>query len=184
VTQSFTGIGNAQNPAALRAGEKIPHTALATERTTAVPEGLALLWPVYSIAGCVAGGAMFFFGGIGVAGLTIAGVIALWAFIEPRTTLWLCTAFMVFLFVFFQTTAPLGEEVPEEFFYWGIGIALITAGLVAATFFSSQVDWVVARRRLGAPGTSFSPWRGNCSVACSCPSISTSVFCSSERPQT
>jgi hypothetical protein len=47
----------------------------------------------------------------------------------------------------------LGEEVPEEFFYWGIGITLITVGLVAATFFSSQVDWVAARRRLGAPAS-------------------------------
>jgi O-antigen ligase len=121
--------------------------------TSLLPEGTALLWPVYSIAGCAVAGAAFVFGGIEITSLTIAAIIAFWAFIEPRATMWLCTAFMVFLFVFFQTTAPLGEEVPEEFFYWGVGIALITAGLAAATIFSSQGDLVAARRRLGAPAS-------------------------------
>jgi O-antigen ligase len=118
-----------------------------------LPEGHALLRPVYWVTVGVAAGAAFLYSGIETASLLIAAFIALWAFVEPRTTLWLATAYMIFLFVFFQTTAPLGEDVPEEFFYWGIGIALITAGLAAATFFSSKVDWAAARERLGA-GTS------------------------------
>src|SRR5579863_7365982 len=116
--------------------------------TPALPEGLALFLPVYWVAGGVAAGAAFLYGGIETASLALAAIIALRAFVEPRTTLWLATAFMVFLFVFFQTTAPLGDELPEEFFYWGIGIALITAGLMAATFFSANVDWAIARKRL------------------------------------
>lgn len=118
------------------------------DATVALPEGVALLRPVYCVAGGMAVGAALLYGGIEAASLMIAALIALWAFVEPRTTLWLCTAYMIFLFVFFQSTAPLGEEVPEEFFYWGIGIALITAGLMAATMFSSQVEWAIARRRL------------------------------------
>ena len=124
------------------------HTQKFLAATSLLPEGLALLWPVYSIVGCAVAGAAFLYGGIAAASITFAAFIAVWAFIEPRTTLWLCTAYMIFLFVFFQTVAPLGDEVPEEFFYWGIGIALITAGLVAATLFSSQVEWVAVRKRL------------------------------------
>lgn len=118
--------------------------------TSPQQEGVALLWPVYAALGCIGASAVFLFGGIETASLVIAAVIALWAFVEPRTTLWLATAFMVFLFVFFQTTAPLGDELPGEFFYWGAGIAFLTAGLVAATFFSSEVDWKLARERLRA----------------------------------
>src|SRR5579864_7104731 len=107
-----------------------------------LPEGVALLWPVYLVLGSMGAVAAFLLAGIEAASLTIAAFIALWAFVEPRTTLWLGTAFMIFLFVFFQTTAPLGDELPEEFFYWGIGIALITAGLTVATIFSSLTDSV------------------------------------------
>jgi hypothetical protein len=153
VTQAFTGLSDARNPAALGSGLKIPRAAPTIERTAALPEGLALIRPIYWVAGSIAAGAALVYGGIETASFVTAAIIALWAFVEPRTTLWLCTAYMIFLFVFFQTTAPLGEEVPEEFFYWGIGIAFITTGLVAATFFSSQVDWALARERLGA-GTS------------------------------
>jgi O-antigen ligase len=153
VTQSFMGLSDARNPLGLDAGGKIPRAAPPIQRTAALPEGLALIRPVYWVAGCVAAGGAYLYGGIETASLIIAAVIALWAFAEPRATLWLCTAFMVFLFVFFQTTAPLGEEVPEEFFYWGVGIALITTCLAVATFFSSEVDWAAARKRFGA-GTS------------------------------
>ncbi len=93
------------------------------------------------------------YGGIEAATITIAVLIALWAFVEPRTTLWLATAFMVCLFVFFQREAPLGEELPEEFFFWGSGLALITAGLVVATFFSSRVVWTVTKQRSLAPAS-------------------------------
>lgn len=119
----------------------------------AVPEGLALLRPVYWIAGGIVAGVALYFGGIAPMTITVATLIALWAFAEPRTALWLATAFMIFLFVFFQQTAPLGEDLPAEFLFWGIGVALITAGLLIAALFSAQVDWALARRRMAtAPG--------------------------------
>lgn len=115
------------------------------------PAGLALLRPVYWIAGAVVAGAAYRFGGIETATIAIAALIALWGFAEPRATLWLATAFMTCLFVFFQREAPLGEEVPEEFFYWGSGIAVITAGLFIATLFAGHVDWTSARKRFLTP---------------------------------
>ena len=153
MSQSFTGFSVVRNPAGIIPAGKIPRVPFAAEKAPAVPEGLALIRPIYWVAGSIAAGAAVLYGGIGTASLTIAAVIALWAFFEPRTALWLATAFMVFLFVFFQTTAPLGDELPGEFFYWGAGIAFITAGVAAATFFSSEVDWVGARERFGT-GTS------------------------------
>ena len=115
--------------------------------------GLALLRPVYWIGAGIVAGAALYFGGIEAATIAIATLIALWAFAEPRTALWLATAFMIYLFVFFQQTAPLGEDLPAEFLFWGIGVALITAGLLIATLFSAQVDWRIARRRMAtAPG--------------------------------
>lgn len=117
------------------------------------PVGIALLRPVYAVAAATAAGVALYFGGIAGATITIAALIALWAFAEPRTALWLATAFMVFLFVFFQSTAPLGEELPAEFLFWGIGVALITSGLVIATFFSSEVNWPLVRKRLGSPAS-------------------------------
>lgn len=119
----------------------------------AVPQGLALLRPVYWIAAGVVAGVVLYFGGIAPMTITVAALIALWAFAEPRTALWLATAFMIYLFVFFQQTAPLGEDLPAEFLFWGIGVALITAGLLIATLFSPQADWGLARRRMArAPG--------------------------------
>ncbi|HKV05094.1 MAG TPA: O-antigen ligase family protein [Candidatus Acidoferrales bacterium] len=117
----------------------------------AVPVGLALLRPVYWIFAGIVAGAALYFGGIQAMAIAVAVLIALWAFAEPRAALWLTTAFMVFLFVFFQNTAPLGEDLPAEFLYWGIGLALITAGLAFAALFSSQVDWALSKRRLVAP---------------------------------
>ena len=116
--------------------------------------GIALLRPVYWIGACIVAGAAFYFGGLEAVTFAIAVLIALWAFAEPRTALWLLTAFMVYLFVFFQREAPLGDELPEEFLFWGIGVALITGGLVTATIFSSHVDWSLVRKRLVMP-TSF-----------------------------
>lgn len=98
-------------------------------------------------------GIAFYFGGMEALTFAVAGMIALWAFVEPRTSLCLCTAFMMFLFVFFQKEAPLGEELPEEFFYWGAGLALITAGLCGAALFSREADWPVIRKRMNAPAS-------------------------------
>jgi hypothetical protein len=120
-------------------------------RPAAMPEGLALVRPVYWIAASLVAGVALYLGGIQAVVIAAAALIALWAFAEPRTALWLATLFMTCLFVFFQREAPLGEEVPEEFFYWGTGIALITAGLSIATLFSRQVDWAITRRRLTTP---------------------------------
>ena len=118
---------------------------------SAVPAGIALLRPVYWIGSALAGGAAFHYLGIEAATIRVAALMGIWAFAEPRTTLWLATAFMVYVFVFFQREAPLGDELPEEFLFWGIGLALITAGLALATLFSSQVDWRLARMRFFAP---------------------------------
>lgn len=115
----------------------------------APPAGLALLRPVYWIAGGVVAGVALRYGGIEALAITLAVLIGLCSFFEPRAALWLATAFMIFLFVFFQTTAPLGEDLPAEFLYWGIGVALITAGLLIATLFSSRVDWKIVRERAG-----------------------------------
>jgi hypothetical protein len=125
------------------------------ESTSALPlpAGIQLLAPVYWIAAAILAGAALYFGGIEAATIAIATLIGLWAFAEPRTALWLATAFMIYLFVFFQQTAPLGEDLPAEFLFWGIGVALITAGLLVATLFSAQADWELARRRMAtAPG--------------------------------
>ena len=119
----------------------------------AVLEGVALLRPVYWITGFLAAAVALRYGGIEAATITMAALIALWGFVEPRTTLWLATAFMVCLFVFFQREAPLGDELPEEFFFWGSGLALITVGLVVATFFSAQVAWVAVRKRFVVPAS-------------------------------
>src|SRR5271170_2977178 len=120
-------------------------------RPAAMPEGLALVRPVYWIAASLVAGVALYLGGIQAVVIAVAALIALWAFAEPRTTLWLATAFMTCLFVFFQREAPLGEEVPEEFFYWGSGIAVITAGLFIATLFAGHVDWTSARKRFLTP---------------------------------
>jgi len=109
--------------------------------------------PVYCILASFAAGFALAYGGIAAATISIAGAIALWAFAEPRASLWLATAFMVFLFVFFQQTAPLGEDLPEEFLYWGIGLAIITGGLFVAALFSSTVDWRRAKDRLARPAS-------------------------------
>lgn len=113
--------------------------------------GLPLLRPVYWIVAGFAAGGAFYLDGIAATTIVIAGCIGLWAFADPRTALWLTTAYMIFLFVFFQETAPLGEDLPAEFLFWGVGLALITAGLTLATLFSSQVDWPVARKRCVTP---------------------------------
>ncbi len=131
-----------------RAADRGPLRAAAGAEPAA---GIALLRPIYWIGAGIVAGAALYFGGIEAATIAIATLIALWAFAEPRTALWLATAFMVFLFVFFQQTAPLGEDLPAEFLFWGIGVALITAGLFTATIFSAQADWGLARRRMATP---------------------------------
>src|SRR5271166_1824839 len=112
--------------------------------------GLQLLRPACLIAGVVVAGVAFYFGGMAALTFAVAGMIALWGFFEPRTSLCMCTAFMMFLFVFFQKEAPLGEELPEEFFYWGAGLALITAGLCGAALFSRDADWPLIRKRMSS----------------------------------
>jgi O-antigen ligase len=149
VTQAATAFGDAR----CYAGFHTPRAAFAAGEKVAAPTGFALLRPVYAIGGAMAAGVAFYFGGIPAATVAIAALVGVWAFAEPRTALWLATAFMVFLFVFFQSTAPLGEELPAEFLFWGIGVALITAGLVAATLVSRQVDWPIVRKRLGVPAS-------------------------------
>ena len=116
--------------------------------SAAPPAGFALLRPVYCIAGGLVAGVALRYGGLEALTITLAVLIGLLAFFDPHSALWLATGFMIFLFVFFQTTAPLGEDLPAEFFYWGIGVALITAGLVIATLFSPRVDWRIVRRRV------------------------------------
>ena len=118
------------------------------ENRAAPPTGLALLRPIYCIFAGVIGGAALVFGKVEGLTIAIAILIAVWAFFEPRAVLWLATAFMIFLFVFFQSTAPLGEELPGEFLTWGIGVALITTGLLLATLVSRKTDWQLVRRRL------------------------------------
>jgi O-Antigen ligase len=114
----------------------------------APPTGLDLLRPVYWILAGTAGGAAYHWAHAEGLSITLAAFIALWAFFEPRLSLSLATGFMIFLFVFFQSTAPLGEDLPQEFLYWSIGVALITTALLVATLFSRQVDWKLARKRL------------------------------------
>lgn len=121
------------------------------DRSVAPLAGFALLRPVYWIGGGVVAGVAFYVGKIEGLAIAIAVLIGLWAFFEPLATLWLGTAFMIFLFVFFQTTAPLGEDLPAEFLYWGIGVALITAGLLIAALFSREVSWRMVQRRAATP---------------------------------
>jgi O-Antigen ligase len=120
---------------------------------TDVPEGRALLRPIYWIAAGVACGAAFYWEGLTGLTVGVAVCIALNAFSEPRTALWQSVGFMVYLFVFFQQTAPLGEDLPAEFLFWGIGLALITLGLCLATLFSARVDWVQAKKRVAHPAS-------------------------------
>jgi len=153
MTQTISGLRGGRFGSGFDPATRVSRRAFVADGPRPVPDGLALLRPVYWIACGLAAGVGLRIGGIEAATLTIAALIALWAFAEPRAALWLATAFMVYLFVFFQREAPLGEELPEEFFYWGTGLALITAGLVAASLFSPQIDWGVARRRFVAPAS-------------------------------
>jgi O-antigen ligase len=146
VTHAISGFGGAR----IAADFTVSRPSVSTGKQANPPAGIALLRPVYGVAAATAAGVALYFGGIAGTTITIAALIALWAFAEPRTAMWLATAFMVFLFVFFQSTAPLGEELPAEFLFWGIGVALITTGLMTATLFSSVVNWSLARKRLGA----------------------------------
>ncbi|HTS13127.1 MAG TPA: O-antigen ligase family protein [Candidatus Limnocylindrales bacterium] len=113
-----------------------------------VPEGIQLLGPVYWIAGGMLAGVSFRYGGIEALTIVLAILVALWAFADSHNALELCTLFMVYLFVFFQREAPLGEELPEEFFFWGAGVALITAGLCGAALLSSGTSWPLVRKRM------------------------------------
>lgn len=139
-----------------QSGFRIPQPASGTRMRTNTADaldGAHVLRVVYWIFATLCSGVALYVGGIEAATIVIAALIALWAFVEPRTSFWLTAAFMVYLFVFFQQTAPLGEEVPAEFLYWGAGIALITLGLIAAALFSSHVDWTLVRRRVAHPSS-------------------------------
>lgn len=125
---------------------------LIPENAAALPVGVELLGPVYWIGGLILAGASFRFGGIEALTIVFAILIALWALANPRSALSFAITFMVFLFVFFQREAPLGDELPEEFFFWGAGVALIACGIGCAALFSRNAGFPEIRQRLkGAP---------------------------------
>jgi len=123
---------------------------LLAETACRLPAGIELLGPVYWIAGTLVSGASLYLGGIEAFAVTLAVLIALWSFADLRTSLCLSTAYMIFLFVFFQNEAPLGDELPQEFFYWGAGVAFITAGVCCATLFSRKTAWFLTWKRMSA----------------------------------
>jgi O-antigen ligase len=77
-------------------------------------------------------GAAFFLGGVETGTILLAILICAWAFYKPRSGLWASTAFLIYVFVFFQKGLMTGPDLPSEFYYWGAGLAIITLGLGVA----------------------------------------------------
>jgi len=107
-----------------------------------------MLRPVVWSVGVLALSTSYVLGGIAAMTAALAVLVALWAFVEPQTTLWMSTGFLVFSFVFFHLTPPHGEVIPEEFYFWGTGLLIITVGLLAALLVSRQVNWRLLKFRL------------------------------------
>lgn len=78
--------------------------------------------------------AALFLGGVEAGTIVLAAAIGGLALVRPRTALWASTAFMVYLFMFFQKAPLVRPELPFEFYYWGAGLAIITLGLCVARF--------------------------------------------------
>lgn len=74
----------------------------------------------------------FLLGGVEVGTILLAVLIGARAISQPRSALWSSTAFLIFLFVFFQKAPLVRPELPWEFYYWGAGLAIITLGLGVA----------------------------------------------------
>lgn len=117
------------------------------------PTTPGLSTPAFWIVAAIASGAALALGGIAALTIALAVAIGLWAFIKPESALWMSTAFVVFVFVFFRLVPPSGPVLPEEYFYWGYGLLIITAGLGAALFVSRRVDWRLAKNRLRTPAS-------------------------------
>jgi len=77
-------------------------------------------------------GAAFLSGGVESGTILMAGLIGALALYKPCSALGASTAFMVYLFVFFQKEPIVRPELPSEFYYWGAGVAIITLGLGVA----------------------------------------------------
>ncbi len=115
-----------------------------------LPGRRQLLRPVAWSVGLFVLGAAFALGGVAALTVALAVLIALWALLEPCTALWMSTAFLVFAFVFVRWTPPHGEVVPEEFYFWGTGLLIITVGLMVALLVPGQVDAKALKARLRA----------------------------------
>ncbi len=113
-----------------------------------IASGGHLLRPVFWGVGAVAIAVGYGLSGQEGMSIALALLIALSAFLAPRTALWMSTGFMVSMFVFFRRTAPHGEGLPEEFIYWSAGLLIVTLGLVVALFSSRQVNWGLFKSRL------------------------------------
>ncbi|MBI3669418.1 MAG: O-antigen ligase family protein [Acidobacteria bacterium] len=100
--------------------------------TTELQPESTLLWPTLCLLSMLLVGAALFLGGIEAATILLAALIGALALIKPRSALWASTAFMVYLFVFFQRAPMFGPELPSEFYYWGAGVSIITVGLCLA----------------------------------------------------
>jgi hypothetical protein len=107
-----------------------------------------LPWLVYWILAALGMANAYALGGIPAATIELAVTIGLWGLIDGRAGLWMSVAFMVFLFVFFPEAQPTGDVLPEEFYYWGVGLAIIALGLSASVLASRGVDWSLLRSRL------------------------------------
>ncbi len=113
-----------------------------------VLSGKSFLGSAYWILCVVAVGAAYGLGGIAALTMTLAAAIGLWAVVDAAAALWMTSGFLVFVMIFFQETAPTGDTLPEEFYLWGVGLLIITLGLVTALLFSRQASWKTLNNRL------------------------------------
>lgn len=101
----------------------------------------ALLWLASCLVLIPLFGAVFALGGVEAGTILLALLIGVLAIRKPRSALWASTAFMIYLFVFFQKTPMAGPELPSEFYYWGAGLAIITLGLFVASLRMYRGRW-------------------------------------------
>lgn len=104
------------------------NTSPAANPRLAATYGRPALW----LWGGIAFGLTWGAGGVESATIFLALVIGYWALWRPLRALWASTAFLVFLFVFFQTGRLVGTTLPKEFIWWGTGVAIITGSLLMA----------------------------------------------------
>jgi O-antigen ligase len=92
---------------------------------------------------------VFFLASASAAIIALSAALMPYLFLRPRDALWLAPAFMIIaVTVAPQTYRFLGEGTPPEFYYWAIGLFLITVPLTVRVLFQRQ--WSVFPKKHSA----------------------------------